>query len=291
MTEPHLRPLVPEDAPAAVDMIAAANDAAARERGREPEPLSPERRRSFEERIAHFPVTDEPGCWVAEADDRVVGISVAIRRGPLWALSLLFVHPDHQSRGLGGRLVALTRPYAEGAQIEMVMASEDPRAIRRYAHLGLDLHPAVMANGKIDRSRLPVELPVRRGDRSDLGLVDAVDRKLRGGVSRADDVAFLLDMGETMHIVDLPGRRGFVLSGNGRVTCLGATDEETARELLWAALSDLGDEAELYGLTATQGWAVDVSLAAGLTVTPAGPMFVRGLPALPGPYLPSGVYF
>ena len=291
MNEPHLRPLASTDAPAAVEMIAAANDATAREHGQEPRPLPPERRRSFEERIAHFAVTDAPGCWAAEYDERLVGVSVAIRRGPLWALSLLFVHPDAQSRGLGGRLVALTRPYAEGAQIELVMASEDPRAIRRYAHLDLTLHPAVRAGGAVDRSRLPVDLPVRRGDHSDLGLVDAVDRKLRGGVSRAEDVGFLLDRGELMHIVDLPGRRGFVLAANGRVTCLGATDDETARELLWAALAEVGDEVEIKGLTVTQGWAVDVALAAGLSVTPSGPMFCRGWPQLPGPYLPSGVYF
>jgi hypothetical protein len=72
---------------------------------------------------------------------------------------------------------------------------------------------------------------------------------------------------------------------------LGADDEATARALLWAVYAEAEGEVEAWGWTATQQWAFDVALAARLKLVSGGAMAVRGLPALPGPYLPSGVYF
>jgi GNAT superfamily N-acetyltransferase len=286
---PSIRPLAADDATAAAAIMEAAFAQLSRRHGEEPRELSVERRQGMVRRIGRFAETDGPGCWVAEADGTVVGLACSIRREHLWGLSLLFVHPDQQSARLGTRLVERTRPYAEGADVEVIMASDDPRAIRRYASYGLALHPAMGIKGEVDRRRLPGGLDVRAGAVADLDLVEDVDRRLRG-VPRTADVSRLLDDDVELVIVDGP-RRGFAVHSRQGITMLGADDEATARTLLWACLAEIEGEVEQWGLTASQGWAFDVALAAALKIAPAGPMFLRGLPAVPGPYLPSGIYF
>jgi GNAT superfamily N-acetyltransferase len=288
----ELRPLTVDDAETAVDLTIAAFAAAARASGQEPRPADEARRALSIARTRRFVATDAPGCWAAEdGAGGLAGFAVAIRREHLWGLALLFVHPDHQSAGLGRRLLARSRPYAEGARTELIMASGDSRAIRSYAGLGLRLHPAMQAKGTVDRARLPSARAVRPGSAADLDLVDDVDRRLRGA-PRTDDVASLLDDTDVAFLVaDRAGARGFALHIKGSVGLLGADDEATARDLLWEAFAHAEGEVEHHGWTAAQGWAMEVAMAAGLAVTPAGPLFARGLDPLPGPWLPSGVYF
>jgi GNAT superfamily N-acetyltransferase len=288
----ELRPLTAGDAEAGVDLITTAFAAASRAAGEEPRPPDEARRARSIARIRRFAATDAPGCWAADdGEGGLAGLSVAIRREDLWGLALLFVHPDHQSAGLGRRLLARTRPYADGARTELIMASGDSRAIRSYASLGLRLHPAMMAKGTVDRARLPSGRVVRPGSASDLDLVDDVDRRLRR-VPRTADIADLLAHTDVAFLVaDRTGARGFALHINGSGVLLGADDEATARDLLWEAFAHADGEVEHHGWTVAQHWALQVALAAGLAVTPSGPFFARGLDPLPGPWLPSGVYF
>ena len=70
---------------------------------------------------------------------------------------------------------------------------------------------------------------------------------------------------------------------------LAATDPQAAQSVLWACLagSAEGSPVEFDNLTAPQQWAVDVGLAAGLTVHARGFVGLRNL-APPTPYIPSG---
>jgi hypothetical protein len=72
---------------------------------------------------------------------------------------------------------------------------------------------------------------------------------------------------------------------------LGATDDATASVLLWRFLAEAGGEAEIWGRTARQNWAVKVAPAARLEVVPFGALFLAGREHPPGPWLPSGWYF
>lgn len=90
---------------------------------------TPERIASERARRRHR--TDPGGAWVAVDRGEVVGIGLASVRGPLWFLSLLAVAPAHQGRGLGRRLLDVTLRYAEGCPAAWVLASPDPRALRR----------------------------------------------------------------------------------------------------------------------------------------------------------------
>ena len=273
-------------------VVSAANEAQMRELGEEYTPPTPEQQKQFSRGTQRFIDEDSDGAWVALDGDTVVGMGEAIRRDWFWGLSMLFVHPDAQSQGVGRLLIDRTLEYAEDATVRMIMTSPDPRALRRYSLAGLDIHPAVEASGVVDRSAIPHDLRGREGSADDLDLVDEVDMALLGR-SRRDDVAFAMDgVGGSMDVVDDQHGRGFVLLRKAHVTILGATDDATAAALLWRALARAGEEkASLYCLTAAQDWAVKVCLAARLKVVGAGPLFVSGMDHPPGPWIPSGWYF
>lgn len=271
------------------EVVEAAGAAADRQAGREPPARTEEQRSAFSRGMQRFVERDPDGARVAVDGDRVVGMAEAIRRGPFWGLAMLFVDPGSQGQGVGRRLLEATLDYARGAEVRMILTSADPRALRRYSLAGLDIHPAVEVAGRIDRSTIPADLPGRAGDVSDLDLVAEVDAGLRG--SRAEDVEFLLTGGARMHVVDSRAGRGYVVFRGTHLVMLGAADDATAAQLLWRFLAEAGDEAEVWGLTSAQDWAVRVALAARLTVTGAGPLFISGRQRPPGPWLPSGWYF
>lgn len=277
------------DVDAVARVVEDADEQAERRAGREPEERTEHQRARFAAGMERFVERDPGGAWVAVEGDEVVGMAEAIRRDGFWGLSMLFVAPGHQSRGLGRRLLDATLTYAEGARVRMIMTSTDPRALRRYSLAGLTLHPAVEAEGAVDRSAIPPGLPGRTGDAGDLDLVDEVDASLRG--SRAEDVEFMLRRDTVMEVVDGPRGRGYALHRDNRLALLGATDEETASLLLWRVLAAAEGKAAVWCITAGQDWAVKVALAGRLKVVASGPLFVDGMDAPPRPWLPSGWYF
>ena len=287
-----VRPMRTEDVDDVGTVVSAANEAQQRKLGEEYTPPTPEQREQFNQGTQRFIDSDPEGTWVAVDGDKVVGMAESIRRDWFWGLSMLFVHPDAQSQGVGRLLIDKTLAYAQGATVRMIMTSPDPRALRRYSLAGLDIHPAVEAEGVVDQSAIPVDLRGREGTAEDLDLVDDVDMKLLGRSRRAD-LAFAMEgAGGAFDVVDDDQGRGFVLLRKTHVTMLGATDEATATALLWRALARCGEEkASLYCLTAEQDWAVKVCLAARLKVVGGGPLFVSGMDHPPGPWIPSGWYF
>jgi len=240
---------------------------------------------------ARFVERDPDGAWVAVADDdEPLGVAESIRRGDFWGLSMLFVHPGFQSRGVGRQLLDATLGYASGARVRMIQSSTDPRAMRRYALAGLSMHPAAFVNGTPDRRAIPAGLAGRDGDKADLELVQEVELQL--GRSRTEDVAFgLEDDRFRLEVVDEGvERRGWALWHPGRLFMLGATDEDTAGTLLWRYLASEEGAVVIDGLTSHQDWAFLVAHAARLTLRVGGAMFVEGMP-IPGPWIPSGWYF
>ena len=285
----EIRPMASDDIDAVGDVVQAANDAEERAAGREPEPNTPEQTERFRIGTQRFIDRDGDGAWVALDDQGVVGMAEAIRRNDFWGLSMLFIHPRAQGQGIGRMLIDRTLDYAEGATQRMIMASEDPRALRRYSMAGLAIHPGVKAEGTLDRSLIPAGLPGREGGVDDIDLAVAVDAAL--GRDRSEDIAFLVEQKTSMEVLEDGVRRGFALHRDGRPVLLGASDDETAAILLWRMLAvHVKDRVELYCLTAGQDWAVRVALAARLSVTGSGPLFASGM-AVPGPWLPSGWYF
>jgi predicted N-acetyltransferase YhbS len=287
MTE--IRPMALGDMVGVERVVSAAAEQLDRQGGREPETPTPEQREYFLSGMRRFVERDPEGAWVAAEGESVVGMATAIRRDSFWGLSMLFVDPTRQTQGLGRRLVDAALASAAGAEVRMILSSSDPRALRRYALADLAIHPTVEARGAIDLRAIPDELSTRSGDAGDLELVASVDAGLRG--SRAEDVEYLLGAGARIHVIERGAARGFVVHRHKRVLMLGATDDAAASELFWAFLAEAGAEAEIWGLTARQNWAVRVALAARLEVSPSGAVFLAGREHPPGPWLPSGWYF
>jgi GNAT superfamily N-acetyltransferase len=286
-----VRRLAEADIDAAADVQRASFDDYDRRSGNPIPETTPERIDHQHRRIRHFLDRDPSGSWVAESDGQVIGISLALRRDRLWGLSLLAVHPESQSRGVGRALLDAALSYAEPEAPAVILSSRDPRAMHRYASAGFDLHPQMRATGPVTASKLQRPQPhVREATSADLALADAVDVAVRGA-PRGADHDMLASQG-VMFVAEQGQRRGYAHVHGGRVRTVAATDEETATALLWRSLAhacDTGVDATVEHIAGNQQWAVRAVVAAGLTLVPSGPAFWRGRTPPPA-YLPSGPY-
>jgi GNAT superfamily N-acetyltransferase len=280
----RFRPLLPEDAPAVLEvMIAAFTDLA--RRFHEPPP-PPVHAAPGLLRIRHLAGTDPGGAWLAEESGQVVGAALALVREGLWGLSLLVVHPDAQSQGVGRALLARALDHGADASGRVILASADSRALRAYARAGLTLHPSATAEGVPLGVAMPADVrPMEPGDRP---MTDAVARLVRGA-SHGGDLDALQAGGAEVLVV--PGG-GYTAHNAGELKVLAAESEEAARTLLRAVLARTtnGTRARVSWLTAAQHWAVDVVLEAGLDLKLDGAVFLGGDTGRFSPYLPSGAY-
>lgn len=271
----RIRPLEPDDVPAAARVAMAALDPYI-------PAATPGRQALVRRRTAHFVDADPGGAWAAEEDGEVVGVALAILRGGIWGLSVAAVHPDRHARGAGGRLLRAALGHGGGGRGALIASSTDPRAMRLYARAGFDLRPCVGAGGVVDRSAIPAGLRSRPTD--DLEAAGAVGERVRGAAYAPADLAVL-----DLPVLAVPGR-GFAVHDDGSPTLLCADDEAVAEDLLWScfAAGPRGGTVGLDLITAGQDWAVQAVLAAGLALTPDGPLFTRGELGPLRPWLPSG---
>lgn len=286
-----VRPLSGADVDDAAAVQRAAFDDHDRRRGDPVPETTPERIEGQRRRIEHFLVHDPAGAWVAETEGGVIGVSLALKRRGLWGLSLLVVDPGVQSHGVGRQLLDAALTYADADEPAVILSSSDPRAMHRYATAGFDLYPQIRAAGTVALSRLRrPELPVRDGTPEDFAMADEVDVVVRGA-PRGPDHEILAGVC-SMFVVDTGDRRGYAYLRGGRVMTVTATDDATASALLWRCLAqtcDEGIDVQVDHVTGNQQWAVRVIVAAGLSMSPAGPVFWRGRTP-PAAYLPTGAY-
>ncbi|MET0851891.1 MAG: GNAT family N-acetyltransferase [Candidatus Rokuibacteriota bacterium] len=134
--EPHVRKVRPDDLEEVWRVhLAASNDLMER-RGRTAAgpadaPVASDARAGL--------TSDPDGYFCAVEDGRIRGMVSALVRGRAWYLSMLFVLPGDQSRGLGRALLepALAYGEARGAEIRFTWATLDPRAQARYVMAGM----------------------------------------------------------------------------------------------------------------------------------------------------------
>jgi GNAT superfamily N-acetyltransferase len=83
--------------------------------------------------------SDPDGYFCAVEDGRIRGMVSALVRGPVWYLSMFFVLPGDQGRGLGRALLERALAYGEsrGAEVRCTWATLDPRAQARYVMAGM----------------------------------------------------------------------------------------------------------------------------------------------------------
>ena len=249
--------------------------------------VTPDEDRRQQLRHLHLMQTDPDGAWVAVEDGRVLGGAVALIRDGIWGLSFLAVQPDVQARGIGRQLLARTLAYGDGARGRLILSSTDPKAMRRYARAGLDLRPSVAAAGIVDRSTLPA-IPAAITESDDVEATAPISRFVRGATHHLD-LPTMLQMGRRLL---LRGDRAFAIVDDDCVKLLAARDEQAAVEILWAALAQTpnGGTVGIDFITADNQWAIQTVLAAGLALSPDGPVFTAGDVGPMAPYIPSGAY-
>ncbi len=241
-------------------------------------------------RMRHLLRSDPGGAFVAERDERIIGVALALLREGLWYLSLLTVLPDEQGAGAGGELFRRALAYGASSLSGMITSSEDPRARALYARAGFELRATVQAEGTLDRARLPPPHPgVRTLAASELDALAGVSRALRGA-AHTIDLQFAQRTGSLVFGLEDRGL-ATVLPARG-VMMLAARDEPAAQALLWHALEAVGETAEPHvrWITAQQSWAIALTRRAGLRLTPYGALAVRGRPGPLQPYLPWGSF-
>jgi GNAT superfamily N-acetyltransferase len=177
----------------------------------------------------HLRSTDPDGFVVAEQVDesgepRIVAFVSALRRDPLWFLSMLFVLPEFQGRGLGRTLIGRVMPAAGTTSLATCTDSVQPISNALYASLGMA--PRMPLLRLVGRPERPGELPrlpdgvrvipfdeIRDGAADGLSAgalddeLDALDREVVGFAHRQDH-----DM------VRREGRIGFLYVGAGGST-------------------------------------------------------------------------
>jgi GNAT superfamily N-acetyltransferase len=255
----------------------------------EPQRRDPERAALWRRRMEHLVTHDGPGCWVADDDSgRIVGAVAALKREGFWGLSTYAVRPGLQAKGIGKQLLDAALTYADPGGRGFICSSHDPRAVRRYALAGFQMHPTALIWGSPRRDTLPAGTGTRQGGPDDLPLMERSDRATRGA-SHGVDHELMLDQYRVV-VIDEGERFGYAyLYASGRPYLLAASDDETAGRLLWEALASTTEGApiDLGHLTARHQWAITIGLHAGMEVHNRGYLALRGMEP-PSAYLPSG---
>lgn len=247
---------------------------------------SPEQQVMWRGRAEHLLRTDPTGCWVAANDDTMLGFALSFRRDLTWFLATYAVRPALQGGGLGRALLDAALTRSRGCLRGMLSASGDPKAFRRYRHAGFTMHPQMLMRGRVDRSVLPVVEHVREGTEADFDLLDSLDRQRRDAAHGPDHPVLLAQ--NRLVVIDRPNGSGYAYLGrDGKPAVVCASNRRVAATLLWEAVASARDEITVPHVTAANDWAIDVGLAAGLSVTTSGYLAVRGMKP-PAPYLHHG---
>jgi GNAT superfamily N-acetyltransferase len=247
---------------------------------------SPEAQAMWRVRAEHLLSTDPAGCWVAERDGVMLGFATSFRRDLTWFLATYAVRPDLQGAGLGRALLEAALSHSRGCLRGMLSASRDPKAFRRYRHAGFTLHPQMVLSGRVDRSALPVLEHLRDGSETDFDLLDSLDRQRRDAAHGPDHAVLLAQ--NRLVVVDRASGSGYAyLAEDGKPAVICASSRKVASTLLWEAVASAPEKLVVPHVTAANEWAIDVGLAAGLSVETAGYLGVRGMKP-PAPYLHHG---
>ena len=285
----HFRPMTAADADGVYRTSSEALPATAEER-QQVMSRSAEEVGRRKQRYRYFLEHDPEGAWVAADGDRVAGVALALVREGIWVLSLFAVDEKYRNEGIGKELLDRALLYGEGCRGAMIASSTHPGAMRRYALAGFMLLPTLMAGGKVRHEALPAGLKAREGTLADLELAAEVDRTVRGS-PHGPDLEFMLRTGVRLLVAEARGGIGYAVVWEGSPALLAATKPETATDLLWSCLAYSEVEpVEVHWITSLQNWALPVVLRAGLSLSPAGPICVRGELGPLTPYLPSGPF-
>ena len=138
---------------------------------------------------AHTLATDPHRFIVAERGDRVIAFGSAVDRGAMWFLSMLFVDPEEQARGLGRALLERILP-ADRAGWRLATCTDSAQPVSNGLYASVGIVPRMPFLNFLGRPRegwtappLPGGVHAARADGAANGIqdeIDALDRSLLG---------------------------------------------------------------------------------------------------------------
>jgi GNAT superfamily N-acetyltransferase len=155
--------------------------------------------------VATRPVSD------GSAGERIVGFASAVERGRLWFLSMLFVRPGEQGRGLGRALLDRVLPESREDRI-LATATDSMQPISNALYASYGIVPRMPLLGLVGRPERPRALaPLPDGiaatalaEREQASITERLDAQILG-FRHPQDHAYLA----------AEGRQGFVYRSDG----------------------------------------------------------------------------
>ena len=189
--------------------------------------------------------SDPDGYFCAVKEGRILGMVSALVRGRVWYLSMLFVLPGHQGRGLGRALLepALAYGEARGAETRFTWATLDPRAQARYVMAGMaprwPIYPLDGDAAAVARLAARVGLePRQRELRCEPGAAEKLTAEAFGH-DRAGDLAHWRSDGGTAVSIGRGGEpAAFAYRRGTRIGPAAARDETALLQAVAAAAAD-----------------------------------------------------
>jgi ribosomal protein S18 acetylase RimI-like enzyme len=226
---------------------------------------------------AHTLATDPLRFWVALGpDDSIVGFASAVLRGPVWFLSMLFVSPGSQARGVGRRLLEQVLPDAgAGAELARSTSTDSAQPISNglYASVGIVARVPIFnlvgrpANGW-GGPPLPDGITASSVDEPDHEL-DGLDEAVLGFAHPQDHDFVRRDSRLGFAYRDASGElRGYAYaSEDGRVGPVAVRDEELLAPVLIHVLENVQPRgASSVWIPGTAGAATVAALRSGLRI-------------------------
>ena len=178
--------------------------------------------------------SDPDGYFCAVEDGRIRGMISALVRGPVWYLSMFFVLPGDQGRGLGRALLEQALAYgdARGVEVLCTLATLDPRAQARYVMAGMAPRwPIYRLDGDVTAvARLKARVgldPRARELPCDPGAAEKLTAEVFGH-GRADDLAHFRSDGGAAVAIERGGEVAAFASRRGQRIGPAAGRDETA---------------------------------------------------------------
>ena len=189
--------------------------------------------------------SDPNGYFCAVEEGRIRGMVSALVRGRVWYLSMFFVLPGDQGRGLGRALLERALAYGEarGAEIRCTLATLDPRAQARYVMAGMAPRwPIYRLDGDaaaVTRLKARAGLdPRERELPCDPGAVEQLTAEVFGQ-GRADDLAHWRGDGGAVVAIERGGEfAAFAYRRRERIGPAAGRDETALLQAIAAAAAE-----------------------------------------------------
>ena len=210
--------------------------------------------------------------WVAENAEGMVGYARSIEHEGFFELTELFVVPEHQSAGIGRRLLERAFPEDRG-EIRVIVATTDVRALGTYARAGMTartviaslIGPPPAADGPITR---PLEVERIAPGNSALVELAALDRRI-AGFDHGPTIPWLAETREALLFRRDGHAIGYAFVAKSGVGPIGAQDPDALPpildEVLWRTMA-LGAETVSFEVPMSNGVALRHLLGRGLTI-------------------------